>query len=139
MPRDQRAIPLQFTADDRRAEIGANDGVKGFVIRSAIVDPHAQRRELAANATQRRQIVSFALNRVEIGDIKYRKRIEREKAAHDVNSLACPRKHGIDRPVGRAIAHPRAHDFAIHEVNDRNCLQIPPPSGRRRKTARPYL
>ena len=139
MPRDQRAIPLRFTADDRRAEIGENDGVKGFDIRGAVVDPHAQRRELAANATQRRQIVSFALNRVEIGDIKYRKRIEREKAAHDVNSLACLRKHGIDRPVRRAIAHPRAHDFAIHEVNDRNCLQIPPPSGRRRKTARPYL
>ena len=99
MPRDQRAIPLRFTADDRRAELGENDGVKGFVIRSAIVDPHAQRRELAANATQRRQIVSFALNRVEIGDIKYRKRIEREKAAHDVNSahLSAKARNSIGR------------------------------------------
>jgi hypothetical protein len=79
--------------------------------------------KLGANAAQRGEIIPIALDRVEIGDIKRRKRIDLEQSAYDSDCIAGWRKGRVQRLVRRAIAHPGADNLAAHEVNDRDGLQ----------------
>src|SRR6185437_15056406 len=81
-------------------------------------------REVRAQAPEGGEIVPLALDRVEIGDIKDRKRIDRDEAADDRDGIAARRQRRFERPVGRALAHSRADDLAAHEVDDRDGLQV---------------
>ena len=139
MSRDQRAIALRFAADDRHAQIGADESLERGRVRGAVVDPHPQCWKLCANAAQRGEIVARALNRVEIGNIERGKRKDREKAAHDVDGVTGWRERRFDWPVRRAITPMRAHDLAALEVNDRDRVQAQPPMRRRRNLRRLVL
>ena len=123
MARDERAVALRFRADDRRAETGANQILERVRLRRAVVDPHVEPRKLRTQAAERGEVVPLALDRIEIGDIKGRKRIDREEAAHDRDGVADRRQRRFERPVGRAFAHSRADDLAAHEIDDRDGLQ----------------
>ena len=127
---------LRFAADDRYSQVGADERVKRGEVRRAVVDPRLQCWKLCANAAQRWEVVPVALDRVEISDIEGRKRINREQAAHDIGTGSLVGESGdFERPIGGAIAHLRADDRAAHEVNDRDDLQVGPPSRQRQRPA----
>src|ERR1700693_5805725 len=120
---DQRAIMLGFAANDGRPKIGADESLDCASVGRAVVNPHLQRWKLFADAAQRPDIVAVPLDRVEIGDIKGRKGVDRQQATNDIDRVAGSRKRRFERPIRRPIAAPRADDLAMHEVNDWDTLQ----------------
>src|ERR1700722_9085103 len=115
---DQRAIMLGFAANDGRPKIGADESLDCASVGRAVVNPHLQRWKLFADAAQRPDVVAVSLDRVEIGDIKGRKGVDRQQTTNDIDRVAGSRKRRFERPIRCPIAAPRADDLAMQEVND---------------------
>src|SRR5262249_11497165 len=99
-------------------------------IGDAVVDPQRDRGTCELDPAERRGVVAPALDRVEVGDVERRKRMDREQPVRDVERIACRGERGYDRRIEVALAHAGADHHAALEIENRNDLHRAPPTYR---------
>ena len=65
-------------------------------------------------------MVAAAFDRVEVGGIEVRERMQRQKARHHVGGLAGRAERRLDRAIIGAVALAGAHDEAAFEIDNGN-------------------